>query len=48
MSNEPLYAVMYEILFIVRDTSEHIRIAERWLVPNKLKYQRRTEIEGGS
>ena len=48
MSNEPLYAVMYEIPFIVRDTSEHIRIAERWQVPNKLKYQRRTEIEGGS
>ncbi len=39
MSGEPLYAVMYEILFIIRETPEHIRIAERWQVPNKLKYQ---------
>ncbi len=47
IGNEPLYAVMYEIPFIVRDTPEHIRIAERWQVPNKLKYLHRTEIEGG-
>lgn len=39
MSGEPLYAVMYEIPFIIRETPEHIRIAERWQVPNKLKYQ---------
>ena len=39
MSGEPLYAVMYEIPFIVRETAEHIRIAERWQVPNKLKFQ---------
>ncbi|HBV7631971.1 plasmid SOS inhibition protein A, partial [Klebsiella pneumoniae] len=36
ISGEPLYAVMYEIPFIVRETPEHIRVAERWQVPNKL------------
>ena len=35
-AGEPLYAVMYEIPFIVRETPEHIRVAERWQVPNKL------------
>lgn len=35
-SNEPLYAVMHEIRFIVRDTPAHVREAERWQVPNKL------------
>ncbi|EJG2388728.1 plasmid SOS inhibition protein A [Kluyvera ascorbata] len=39
MSGEPLYAVMYEIPFIVRETPAHIRIAERWQVPNKLNFQ---------
>jgi len=39
MSGEPLYAVMYEIPFIVQETPEHIRTAERWQVPNKLRYQ---------
>ena len=39
MSGEPLYAVMYEIPFIVRDTPEPVRAAERWQVPNKLRYQ---------
>ncbi|EIY5107340.1 plasmid SOS inhibition protein A, partial [Klebsiella quasipneumoniae] len=36
ISGEPLYAVMYEIPFIVRETPEHVRVAERWQVPNKL------------
>lgn len=40
LSGEPLYAVMYEIPFIVRETPEHIRAAERWLVPNKLRHHR--------
>ncbi|QMD64627.1 plasmid SOS inhibition protein A [Citrobacter sp. RHB35-C17] len=35
-SGEPLYGVIHEIRFIVRDTREHVRQAERWLVPNKL------------
>lgn len=35
-SNEPLYAVMHEIRFIVRDTPAHVHEAERWQVPNKL------------
>ena len=35
-SNEPLYNVMYEIRFNVRDTPAHLREAERWKVPNKL------------
>lgn len=35
-SGEPLYGVIHEIRFIVRDTPEHVRQAERWLVPNKL------------
>ncbi|ELW1648902.1 plasmid SOS inhibition protein A [Enterobacter oligotrophicus] len=36
ISGEPLYAVMYEIPFIVRETPVHTRTAERWQVPNKL------------
>lgn len=36
ISGEPLYTVMYEIPFIVRETPEHVRVAERWQVPNKL------------
>ncbi|PAO19193.1 plasmid SOS inhibition protein A [Enterobacter roggenkampii] len=36
ISGEPLYAVMYEIPFIVRETAKHVRVAERWQVPNKL------------
>ncbi|HAT7732732.1 TPA: plasmid SOS inhibition protein A [Enterobacter cloacae] len=39
ISGEPLYAVMYEIPFIVRETPEPVRTAERWQVPNKLRYQ---------
>jgi hypothetical protein len=39
LSGEPLYAVMYEIPFIVRETPEHIRDAERWQVPNKLHHK---------
>ncbi|HIH9491449.1 plasmid SOS inhibition protein A [Klebsiella quasipneumoniae] len=35
-SDEPLYNVMYEIRFIVRETPAHMREAERWQVPNKL------------
>ena len=36
ISGDPLYSVMYQISFIVRETPEHIRVAERWQVPNKL------------
>jgi hypothetical protein len=38
ISGEPLYAVMYEIPFIVR---KHLNISVllRWQVPNKLRYQ---------
>ncbi|MEQ4962209.1 plasmid SOS inhibition protein A, partial [Enterobacter hormaechei] len=39
ISGEPLYAVMSEIPFIVRETPEPVRTAERWQVPNKLRYQ---------
>ena len=39
LSDEPLYSVMYEIMFIVRETPENIRIAERWQVPNKLHHR---------
>ncbi|HDT6084959.1 TPA: plasmid SOS inhibition protein A [Citrobacter braakii] len=35
-SNDPLYEVMYEITFIVKDTPDEMRRAERWQVPNKL------------
>ncbi|HAG0390689.1 TPA: plasmid SOS inhibition protein A [Salmonella enterica] len=35
-AGEPLYNVMYEIRFIVRETPAYVREAERWLVPNKL------------
>lgn len=35
-SDEPLYNVMYEIRFIVREIPAHVREAERWQVPNKL------------
>lgn len=34
---EPLWKVMHEIHYIVRDTSVHVREAERWQVPNKLR-----------
>lgn len=43
ISGEPLYAVMYEIPFIVRETPESVRNAERWQVPNKLRYQQGAE-----
>lgn len=43
ISGEPLYAVMYEIPFIVRETPESVRTAERWQVPNKLRYQQGAE-----
>ena len=38
LSGEPLYAMMYEIPFIVRETPEYVRAAERWQVPNKLRH----------
>lgn len=38
-SNAPLYEMMYEITFIVRETPAYVRQAERWQVPNKLKHQ---------
>lgn len=40
ISGEPLYVVMYDIPFIVRETPEPVRVAERWQVPNKLRYKR--------
>ncbi|EPO5344615.1 MULTISPECIES: plasmid SOS inhibition protein A [Enterobacter] len=43
MSGDPLYSVMYQIPFIVRETPEHIRVAERWQIPNKLRYQQGAE-----
>ncbi len=36
----PLYAILYEIQCIVRDTPEPVRAAERWRVPNKLSHRR--------
>lgn len=39
LSGEPLYRLMYEIPFIVRETPGHVRAAERWLVPNKLHHK---------
>lgn len=35
-SNAPLYEVMHEISFIVRESGDSILERERWLVPNKL------------
>ncbi|EEE0771394.1 plasmid SOS inhibition protein A [Salmonella enterica] len=35
-SNAPLYEVMYEITFIVKETQDALRQAENWLIPNKL------------
>ncbi|EBV5689436.1 plasmid SOS inhibition protein A [Salmonella enterica subsp. enterica serovar Newport] len=39
-SDEPLYNVMYEIWFIVRENPVYVREAERWQVPNKLTNRR--------
>ncbi|WP_186795896.1 plasmid SOS inhibition protein A, partial [Salmonella enterica] len=39
-SDEPLYNVMYEIRFIVRENPVYVREAERWQVPNKLTNRR--------
>lgn len=36
LRGDPLYAVMYEIPYIVRETPEPVRQTERWQVPNKL------------
>lgn len=41
-AKEPLYGVIHEIGFIVSDTPEAVRQAERWQVPNKLELQRRS------
>ncbi|WP_265001978.1 plasmid SOS inhibition protein A, partial [Klebsiella variicola] len=38
-AGEPLYGVMHEISFIVRETPESVRQAERWQVPNKLTHR---------
>lgn len=40
LSGDPLYAVMYEIPYIVRERPEPVRKAERWQVPNKLTLRR--------
>ncbi|SUH45663.1 Plasmid SOS inhibition [Salmonella enterica subsp. enterica serovar Pullorum] len=34
-SDEPLYNVMYEIWFIVRENPVYVREAERWQVPKQ-------------
>lgn len=36
---EPLCGVIHEISFIVRETPESVRQAERWQVPNKLTHR---------
>lgn len=36
----PLYALLYEIQCIVKETPEPVRAAERWRVPNKLPHRR--------
>jgi hypothetical protein len=41
ISGEPLYAVMYESRLSCRDKA--VRTAERWQVPNKLRYQQGDE-----
>lgn len=41
-AKEPLYGVIHEIGFIVSDSPEAVRQAERWQVPNKLALQRRS------
>lgn len=40
-SGEPLYGVIHETGFIVRETPEPVRQAERWQVPDKLTHRRR-------
>lgn len=40
-AKEPLYGVIHEIGFIIRDTPAAVRQAERWQVPNKLTDRRR-------
>lgn len=37
-SGEPLWVVLHEIPFIVQETPEASKAAERWQVPNKLRY----------
>lgn len=39
LSDEPLYAVMYEVAYLVRNTPETVRAGERWLIPNKLRHK---------
>jgi len=46
LGHEPLYAVLYEIPFIVRETPEPVRVAERWQVPNKLRHRIVTDEKG--
>nr|WP_275431193.1 plasmid SOS inhibition protein A [Klebsiella pneumoniae] len=43
MSGDPLYSVLYLFPFNVRDSPEHIRVAERWQIPNKLRNQQGAE-----
>ena len=38
-AGEPLCGVIHEISFIVRETPESVRQAERWQVPNKLTHR---------
>lgn len=39
LSHDPLWQVMHDLRFIVRQTPEGMHRAERWQVPNKLRYQ---------
>ncbi|MDF7604801.1 plasmid SOS inhibition protein A [Escherichia coli] len=39
LSHDPLWQVMHDLQFIVRETPEGMHRAERWQVPNKLRYQ---------
>lgn len=39
-SSAPLHEVLLEIHFMVPETPDHIRAAERWMVPNKLSHRR--------
>lgn len=39
LSDDPLWQVMHDLVFIVRETPEVTHQAERWQVPNKLRHQ---------
>lgn len=39
LSGDPLWQVMHDMRFIIRETPERTHRAERWQVPNKLRHQ---------